>query len=119
MHRKQMEKVRDYVLAAGGPFWSDIISQFAMIHFGLSLVLRLDFKFVDQKQVLREATGWLDKNFHGWKKNPYLKVSYVVRGHRYLWKPAVVRMVFQMGLVAPFIRMYLLASEKLGVEIKW
>ncbi|MCI8550480.1 MAG: glycosyltransferase [Lachnospiraceae bacterium] len=119
MHRKQMEKVRDYVLAAGGPSWSDIVGQFAMIHFGLSLVLRLDFKSVNQKQVLRAATGWLDRNFSGWKKNPYLKFSYVVRGHRYLWKPAVVRMVFQMGLVAPFIRVYLLASEKLGVEIKW
>ncbi len=119
MHRKQMEQVRDYVLASGGPSWPDIISQFAMIHFGLSLILRLDFKSVDQKQILQDTTDWLDKNFPGWKRNPYLKLSYVLRRHHYLWKPAVVRMVFQRGLVTPFIRMYRLVSEKLGVEIKW
>ena len=113
--RRNMEQVRDYVLAhsddpAIGPF----LDTLAFIHFGLALVIRQQ----DRRGAVPSARAWLAAQFPG----------YVRAGHSLPWnlrhrclqlKVLLGRWLFQARLMGPFLLLYDLVTRKLKKEIKW
>lgn len=100
--------------------WSDVVKLFAFIHFGIVLVLKAGVGRKKQAGGLQQdIENWLDREFNGWRRNPYLSCSYVFGGHRYLLKPMIVLWMYRLRLLPMFLRMYVWLTEACKIDIKW
>lgn len=118
--KEAMVKTKQYVLEHAGQEWKIVISTLAYIHFGIALVSKIsDVRLKTWNLLQKDIEHWMDKNFKEWRKNPYLKIRYVLCGHRYMIKPMVVLWMYHLKIFPLFMKVYLLITEKLNIDIKW
>lgn len=92
----------------------------AFLHLGISLMHQISRSGRKQlKSAYRKNREYLDKEFSGWRKNPYIKLSYVNKHRGANRKVHAVRVIYGMGLAIPFLLAYSRMIRHLGVDIKW
>ena len=96
------------------------LDAFMFLHLGISMMHRVaESGQAALKKALRENNRFLDAEFPGWRKNPYIRLSYVL-GHRGAnRKLYTVRRIYGLGLARPFLTVYDFLIDRLGVNIKW
>lgn len=114
-------QTRDFVKSKtdDSRFWV-VCDVMAFIHVGLSVLLRL----VDgQEQTVRQSVALvqsiLDDNFPHYKKNAYCTLRYNLCHSNYMLKPTLALWCYKTRTITPIMKLYQLASTKLGVSIKW
>ncbi len=92
----------------------------AFLHLGISLMHRLtkDGKAVPQR-ILSGNTAFLDEHFPLWRRNPYIRLSYVLTHRGVNFKLWVVRRLSGLHLMRPFLTVYGMMIGRLGIDIKW
>lgn len=118
--KESMIQTKSYVLKQGGGDWKDVIHLFALVHFGVAVVLKsAEGKKKETIIIQKDIEQWLSMEFSGWKHNPYLKMRFVFHGHKYLIKPMVVVWMYQTKLFLLFLTFYLWTIKILKIDIKW
>lgn len=118
--KDSMVQTKKYVLKQGGEVWRDVINLFALIHFGVAVVLKSEGgKRKETIIVQKKIEQWLEIEFTKWKQNPYLKIQFVFNGHKYLIKPMLILWMYQIKLFPIFLKLYLWITERLKIDIKW
>lgn len=116
---KSMIEVRE-VYEKEKPELLDYVDANAFLHLGISLMYRLsEDKTLNFKQALKTNTKFLNEKFPKWKKNKYIKLSYVVRNQGINFKLWIVKIFYKLGLFNLFIKTYKFMINKFGVDIKW
>ena len=92
----------------------------AFLHLGISLMHQISG---GGRSVLKRAykanKAYLDKEFPGWRKNPYITGSFVRKHKGANRKVHTVRVIYRMGLAVPFHLIYSRMIRRLGVDVKW
>ncbi len=118
--KDSMVQTKEYVLKRAGNEWKDVINLFVLIHFGAAVVLKSASG--RRKEIIamqKDIQNWMEIKFKGWKQNSYLKLSFVLNGHKYLIKPMLILWMYQTGLFSVFLRLYLCITKLLNIDIKW
>lgn len=97
-----------------------ILDTFAFLHLGTSVMYRVSYdKTVNIKIMLKDTIKYLDDNFSGWRKSPFLKLGYSLRRgftHFALWG---VALLYKWGIPIVYIRTYRFLVDKLKIDIKF
>ena len=92
----------------------------AFLHLGISIPFRLlTDKTVNFSKVLKEITAFLDSNNPLWRKNKYIKASYVHKNKGTNRKLLIVQRIYRMHLMKAFIKTYNSIINHLHIDIKW
>ena len=117
--RSSMVRTRDHVREYGKD-WDNVINLFSFIHFGIAFVLKSSgAKGKSLTAMEREIKQWMNREFTGWNRNPYLRCRHVLGGHAYLLKPMLVLWMYRLRLFPIFLRMYVWVTERWKFDIKW
>ncbi len=115
-----MESVKTFVMEDADLDWENVISMMALIHFGVSVVMKAnDGTYGSMRTLQNDMKEWLSREFPSWKKNPYLRMTYILKGHTYLLKPWVILTMYRMSLLPLFLQVYRVVTEVLKIDIKW
>lgn len=90
----------------------------AFAHLGVSFMYRL-CRESGFGRILKRNRAYLDRTFPGWRRNPYLTVSYVSAHRGAGLKLLVVRWLCRLHLFRIFIILYRFAVERTGIDVKW
>ena len=114
-----MQELRDLCLRSR-PDLQAYLDALAFLHLGISLMHRVSgLGDAVLKKALRENTAFLDAEFSGWRTNPYLRLSFVLRHKGANRKVYLVRWIYRLHLTRLFFRVYNSMILRLGVDIKW
>lgn len=98
----------------------EVLDTIVFLHLGISLVFRLSYdKSINFKDVLKRNTVILNRQFPCWRKTKYLKLSYILRHRLENWKLWIIKMVYKVHAIIPFLTLYRFMINKLKVDIKW
>ena len=99
--------------------WFTILDSIAFIHLGISLMMKVSTdKTCNFKEEISNNRKYLEENFPTWKNNHYLNLSYCIKNKSNL-KPAIIRIIYKLGLFRIFIKIYNFMINKLKIDIKW
>lgn len=92
----------------------------AFLHLGISMMYMISKSGgAVLKKAIRENTAFLNEEFPGWKTSPYVTRSYV-RGHKGAnRKLRTVHQLYKLNLERPFLYVYGVITDRMGVNIKW
>ena len=90
----------------------------AFLHLGISLMYRLS-EAPHFKKILKENMAFLNAEFPGWRRNPYMSLSYVLRHRGVNMKLHIVHRLYCLGLFRLFLTVYRGITERLAIDIKW
>ena len=90
----------------------------AFLHLGISLMYRLS-EAPHFKKILKENMAFLNAEFPGWRRNPYMSLSYVLRHRGANMKLHIVHRLYCLGLFRLFLTVYRGITERLAIDIKW
>lgn len=98
----------------------EILSSIAFLHLGISLVLRIfqnDRKMfnVEYNSILK----YLNENFFEWRKTKYLNIMYNLKNGFVNGKVAIVKKMYVLHLMNPFLSVYEFITKVLKIDIKW
>jgi len=97
----------------------EIVDSMAFLHLGISLMLSIsNDKNCNFKQELKNNRKFLNNNFSTWKKTRYLKILYTLK-HKCNFKIAVMKKIYLMHLLRPFLFVYKFMINVLKIDIKW
>ncbi len=92
----------------------------AFLHLRISLMHRVSASGqAALKKALRENRIFLDAEFPGWRRNPYIRLSYVLSHRGANRKLYTAHVIYDLGLARPFLAVYGWMIDRLGVCIKW
>ena len=92
----------------------------AFLHLGISLMHQISGGGRARlKKAYKVNKDYLDREFPGWRKNPYITGSFVRRHRGANRKVHIVRVIYRMGLAVPFHLIYSRMINRLGVDVKW
>lgn len=112
-----MKEVRQ-VYEIQAPRMRDYLDAQAFLHLGISLMFRLS-KEEDFRSILKANTAYLDREFPGWRNNPYMRASYVIRHKGANAKLWFVRGTYRMHLFPQFLTVYGIMIDRFKKDIKW
>jgi glycosyltransferase involved in cell wall biosynthesis len=108
------------IYAQGSPALLDYIDAVAFLHMGVSLMHRVAAHGrTVLAAALRENRAFLDAEAPGWRKNPYISLAYVLRHGGANGKLYLVRRIYGLHLMGPFLLAYGRIIERFGFDIKW
>jgi len=108
------------ICAKNTPEFLDYYDANAFIHLGISFMLRLsDDKRLKFSDTIKENTKYLNEVFPNWRKNEYIKLSYVIKHGGSNLKPWIVKVAYNLGMFRLFINFYKFVINKIGIDIKW
>ena len=90
----------------------------AFLHLGIVLMYRLSGES-GFGQILKDNTQFLDAEFPGWRDDPYIRLSYVIRHRRANMKLFVVCMMYRLHLFRLFLKFYCFMIKHFKKDIKW
>lgn len=97
----------------------EYLNLMAFIHFGISIMYRVSYNSKDIKQDSKNILNFLNENFPGWRKCPYLKLFYSIkRGFKY-FAMYVVNIVYKLNMPLVFIKPYRFMIDKMKIDIKF
>ena len=114
-----MKELRD-IVAETRPERLQCMDALAFLHLDISLMHRVSAggaKILNQ--ALKENRVFLDSEFPGWRRNPYICLPYVLHHHGANGKLWLVRRIYSLHLDVPFLLFYGGLIDRLGVCIKW
>lgn len=115
-----MLQTRSLVMQYSNVKWIDVVNLFAFINFGIIIVSKLSGNTVKSiRNIQCTIEQWLDKEFNGWNRNPFLKSRYVLNGHDYLIKPMLVLWLYKLKIFPVFMKGYKWITENLKIDVKW
>ena len=97
----------------------DALSAMAFIHLGVSMTLRLSLNGLLDKDANYEIKRLLDNQFPSWKGNRYFKFAYCLSHGGFFLKAYLSYIMYRIGLISLFLRVYRLITESLNFDIKW
>lgn len=116
---ESMKEVRS-IYVKENPKMIDYVDANAFLHLGISFMYRLsEDKQLNFKKALKDNTLFLNNEFPGWKKNAYIKHSYVRKNHGSNKKLWIVRWIYRLHMFRPFLAAYKFMINHFGVDIKW
>ncbi|MCR5137312.1 MAG: glycosyltransferase [Oscillospiraceae bacterium] len=114
-----MKELR-HIVAGSRPERLPCLDALAFLHLGVSLMHRVSAGgSAVLKRALRENTAFLDREFPGWRNNPYIRLGYVMRHRGANGKLWLVRRIYGLSLAVPFLLIYGAMIDRLGVCVKW
>ncbi len=96
----------------------DYIDAEAFLHLGIVLMHRLS-KEKEFRRILKNNTAFLDKEFPGWRKNPYITFSYVTSHRRANFKLLIIRTFYRLHLFGLFLKIYGFMIDHFKRDVKW
>lgn len=97
----------------------EVLAAVTFLHFGISLISKVEInENTSLNKELKINRQYLDKNFPEWKTTKYLKLSYCIKHHTNL-KVAIMKKIYRMHLLIPFIKLYNFMIKNLKIDIKW
>ena len=116
---ESMIEVRNYYKEENSKLL-EYIDTNAFLHLGISLMYRVsEDKNIDFKQVLKDNTNFLKKNFPKYKKSKYIKLFYVIKNKGVNFKLWIVKAFYNMGLFRLFLKVYKFMIKNYQIDIKW
>lgn len=98
----------------------DILDTMVFIHLGTSVMYRVSYdKSVNMKKMMKDTIKYLDENFDGWRKSPFLKFGYCIKHgvkHIGLWG---ISKLYKFHMPMIYIYTYKFIIDKLKIDIKW
>lgn len=98
----------------------EILSSIAFLHLGISLILRI---FQNEKEKFNveysNILKYLDDNFSQWRKTKYLNLIYNIKNRFVNGKVAIVKKMYVLHLMKPFLNVYQFITSVLKIDIKW
>ncbi len=91
----------------------------AFLHLGVSLMHRLSLNRQIDRTALSENRAVLNKSFPLWQRNPYIKLSYVIRHRGANLRLYIVHSIYRLRLFCLFLKVYRTMIERFGIDIKW
>ncbi len=92
----------------------------AFLHLGVSLMHRLSSdRNVDLNAAIGRNMRFLNRTFPRWKKNPYIRISYVLRHRGANGKIWLMRCLYALHLFRLFLSVYKAMIDRFGVDVKW
>ena len=96
------------------------IDALAFLHLGISLMYRLyTGTGSDFDNILDSNTRFLDECFPTWRKNPYIRLSYVLKHKGVGNKLWIISMIYRFRLFKLFLRAYTSMIRLFKIDIKW
>ena len=115
---KAMTDIKNiYINDENGKNLLEVIDSMAFLHFGVSLMFRLSNE-KNFKEIIKNNTNFLDKNFSTWRKTKYLKLFYTVSKHSNQ-KVAIMKKIYEMKLFRVFLKFYKWVLNTFILDIKW
>ena len=111
---KELRDVYEHV----NPDLLDYLEAAVFLHAGIALMYRLSEQ-PDFAGLLRDNRAFLNREFPGWKTNPYISPGYVLRHRGRNAKVLTVHVFYRLRLFRIFIGLYRLITEGLKTDIKW
>ena len=71
------------------------------------------------RETLKQNREYLDREFPGWKNNPYISLKFVLSHKGANKKLLLVHTIYRLGLMVPFLLLYRDLTKNLGFDIKW
>lgn len=97
-----------------------VLDAMAFLHCGISLMFRISTnKNINFRKKYKENELFLNKEFPGWKKCKYLKISYIIKNKSSNLKVGIVKKIYQWKIFGLFLKIYNFCIERLKVDIKW
>jgi hypothetical protein len=97
----------------------DLLSAMAFIHLGVSIMLR---RYISKDKgfgrELKQNQVFLKTNFPKWKKSRCLRLSSALFGKGNL-KSAIMKHIYSLHLLRPFLFVYVVITQKFKFDIKW
>lgn len=119
IYKNEFLRIKKHYKLKSNQHLLDILDLMAFIHLGLSIMYRVSYNSENAKDIVNDMLVFLNKNFPGWKKSPFLKFSYSVKKgvkHLSLWG---VNILYKMKLHMVFINIYKFMIDKLKIDVKF
>ena len=100
------------------PEMLDYLDGAAFLHLGISFMYRL-YGVKDFNRIFRNNMVFLDARFPRWRKNAYIRASYVISHKGCNKKLLTVRIIYGLHMWKPFLFLYRLMIELLKKDLKW
>lgn len=111
---------RLYQQAGASEAAQDMLAGMAFLHLGISLLFRLSYDpSCAIGDYVRRCTAFLDRVFPRWRSCPYLTFRYCWKAKGALLKLWIVRRLYGLHLMAPFMAVYRFCVDTLRIDIKW
>ena len=102
------------------PERASFLDALAFLHLGVSLMHRVSLNGkAALKKTLQKNIAYLDAEFSGWRTNPFLRLSFVLRHRGANRKVYLAYRICRMHLMRLFFRVYNSMILWLGIDIKW
>lgn len=104
-----------------GDQYISLIDLMAFIHIGIALPI-LSYSSIPLKQMIKynyEIKHDLIIYFSSWATNNYLKLNYILKHHRNLFKVKILQVIYKLGMFTIFLKLYGILIRKLHIENKW
>jgi glycosyltransferase involved in cell wall biosynthesis len=109
-----------YIKHNYGENWLEVLTAFAFLRIGIGLTTRTCLACPKQrKSIIKNTRKFLDKEFHGWRKNKYWSFSACLkRGFKtlFVWN---CRVLYKQGLFSLFVFAYKFFTKLFKKDIKW
>jgi glycosyltransferase involved in cell wall biosynthesis len=100
--------------------YREFLDAMTFLHLGISQIYRLsNDKELNIRKLIKKNTEFLDKHFSSWRKSSILNFSYIVKNSFINSKLLIMKYVYQLGLIRPFLLLYNFIINKWGIDIKW
>ena len=114
-----MLRLRDVCLRQR-PERASFLEALAFLQLGICLMYRVSsLGDAALKKALQENTAFLDAEFPGWRRSPFLRLLFVLRHRGANRKVYLVYWICRIHLMRLFFRVYNGMILRLGIDIKW
>ena len=97
-----------------------LLESMAYLHLAISLMFRMSYdKTCNLKEVIKNNEEFLDKNFSGWRKNNFVKLSHILKEKTPNLKLGIINVIYKMHGYRLFLSCYKFMISKLKIDIKW
>lgn len=91
----------------------------AFIHFGLSIMYRVSYNSKNLKEDSSKVLKFLNENFKGWRKSPFLTFSYSIKKGFKFFCLYIVSLLYKINKPLPFIKAYRFIIDKVKIDVKF
>lgn len=115
-----MVQTKSYILNSFGTLWEPIITLFAFIHFGISILFRINLTDSNNFRLsYYKIKRWLNENFVIRNQFSYLRLNFKCSYNCLLLKPTIFLWIYKLGLFPIAIKCYCFLIKHIPIDIKW
>ena len=127
LHLKDVGEIQNAVLELKSIYekrnatneYMQLLSAMAFIHLGISITLR---RYISKEKgfaaELKQNRAFLKNNFPNWKHSKCLRLRRAITG-KGNFKSAIMKHIYSLHLLRPFLFVYVVITQKFKFDIKW